>query len=111
MSTRKIMCTIFWDRQGILFIEFLPRDMIINTAAYCETLNKLWHTIQNKRLGMLSEELCFCMTMCTHMPQLEHASCLLHSNGNWCITPLTDLHLFLDLKRFLAGNQFDSITR
>jgi hypothetical protein len=42
------------------------------------------------------------------MPQLEHASCLLHSNGNWCITLLTDLHLFLHLKRFIAGKSFNS---
>jgi len=23
-STRDIMCTIFWDRQGVLLVEFLP---------------------------------------------------------------------------------------
>jgi len=25
ISTRKIMCTIFWDRQGVLFVEFSPK--------------------------------------------------------------------------------------
>jgi hypothetical protein len=39
---------------------------------------------------------------------LEHASCLLHSQGNWCITPLTDFYLFLHLKIFHAGKEFDS---
>jgi len=24
-STRKIMCTVFWDRQGVLLVEFLPQ--------------------------------------------------------------------------------------
>jgi len=24
-STRKIMCTVFWDRQGVLLVEILPK--------------------------------------------------------------------------------------
>jgi hypothetical protein len=59
MSTRKIKCTVFWDIQGIFFVEFLPRDTIINAAAYCETLNKLQCAIQNKRCGMLSGAVVF----------------------------------------------------
>jgi len=53
-STRKIMCTVFWDRQGFLLIEVLPQGTIINCAVYCETPKKLKGTIQNKRRGMLS---------------------------------------------------------
>jgi hypothetical protein len=30
--TRKIMCTVFWDRQGVLLVEFLPQGTTINTA-------------------------------------------------------------------------------
>jgi len=52
-STRKIMCTVFWDRQVVLLVEFLPQGTI-NSAVYCETLKKLRRTIQNKRRGMLS---------------------------------------------------------
>ena len=47
------MCTIFWDRQGVLLAEFLPQGTTINTAVYCKTL-KLTHAIQNKRRGLLS---------------------------------------------------------
>ena len=25
ISTRKIMCTVFWDRQGVLLVEFCPK--------------------------------------------------------------------------------------
>jgi len=35
-STRKIMCTVFWDTQGVLLVEFLPHGTI-NSAVYCET--------------------------------------------------------------------------
>jgi len=53
-STWKIVCTIFWDRQGVLLVEFLPQGTTINSAVYCETLKKLRRAIQNKRRGMLS---------------------------------------------------------
>jgi len=53
-STRKIICTVFWDRQGVLLVEFLPQDTTINSAVYCETQKKLRRAIQNKRCGMLS---------------------------------------------------------
>jgi len=53
-SIRKIMCTVFWDRQGVLLVEFLPQGTTINSAVYCETLKKLRRAIQNKRRGMLS---------------------------------------------------------
>ena len=53
-STRKTTCTVFWDRQGVLLVEFLSQGTTINSALYCETLKKLRRTIQNKKRGMLS---------------------------------------------------------
>jgi len=46
-STRN-MCTVFWDRQGVLLVKFLPQGTKINSAVYCETLKKLRRAIQNK---------------------------------------------------------------
>jgi len=54
ISKRKIMCTVFWDTQGVLLVEFLPQGTTINSAVYCEKLKKLRCAIQNKRRGMLS---------------------------------------------------------
>ena len=48
ISTRKIMCTVFWDRQ-VLFLEFLPQGTTINSITYCETTKRLRRAIQNKR--------------------------------------------------------------
>jgi len=53
-STRKIMCTVFWDRKGVLLVHFLSQGSTINAGVYCDTLQKLRRTIQNKRRGMLS---------------------------------------------------------
>ena len=48
------MATVFWDRKGILLIDFLERGLTINADTYCETVRKLRGAIQNKRCGMLS---------------------------------------------------------
>jgi hypothetical protein len=32
ISTHKIMCSVFWDRQGVLLVEFLPKSTTINAA-------------------------------------------------------------------------------
>ena len=44
---RKIMATVFWDRKGILLIDFLECGLTINADAYCETVRKLRRAIQN----------------------------------------------------------------
>jgi len=53
-STRKIVCAVFWGRQGDLLVKFLPQGTTINSAVYCETLKKLRRAIQTQRRGMLS---------------------------------------------------------
>jgi len=40
-STRKVMCTVFWDRKGILLVDFLPQGSAINAGVYCNTLKKI----------------------------------------------------------------------
>ena len=40
-STRKIMCTAFWDRKGVLLVDFLPQGSTINPGVYCDTLKKI----------------------------------------------------------------------
>ena len=52
-SARKVMFTVFWDRRGILLVDFLTRGETVNAERYCETLNKLRRAIQNKRGGIL----------------------------------------------------------
>jgi predicted phosphohydrolase len=41
LSTRKIMATGFWDRKGVLLVEFLPQGTTINAEPYCTTLRRL----------------------------------------------------------------------
>ena len=48
------MASVFWDRQGILQVEFMPPGTSINVVAYCQTLKRLRRAIQNKCRGMLT---------------------------------------------------------
>ncbi|GFS54199.1 histone-lysine N-methyltransferase SETMAR [Trichonephila clavipes] len=54
ISIRKVMATVFWDRHGVSFVEFMQQGTTINAAAYCTTLTKLRCAIQNKRRGLLT---------------------------------------------------------
>jgi len=46
---------VFWDRKGVLLVDFVPQGSTINAGVYCDTLKKLRCAIQNKRRGMLSQ--------------------------------------------------------
>jgi hypothetical protein len=53
-SARKLMATVFWDRKGVLMVEFMQQATTITSQVYCETLEKICRDIQNKRRGMLT---------------------------------------------------------
>jgi len=48
IATRKIMCTVLWDRKGVLLVDFLPQDSPINAGVCCDILQKLYPVNQNK---------------------------------------------------------------
>jgi histone-lysine N-methyltransferase SETMAR len=54
----KVMATVFWDRKGVLLVDFMAHGTIINTDRYCETLKKLRWAIQNRRRRMLTKGIC-----------------------------------------------------
>jgi hypothetical protein len=37
-SARKLMATVFWDRKGLLVVEFMQQGTTITSEVYCETL-------------------------------------------------------------------------
>jgi len=107
------MCTVFWDRKGVLLVDFLPQGSTINAGVCCDTLKKLHHTIQNKRHGMLSRGVVMIHDN-TH-PHTAAATQNLIMTFGWeqfdhpfyspDLVP-SDFHLFLHLKSFLAGRRF-----
>ena len=111
-STRKIMCTVFWDGKGVLLVEFLPQGSTFNAGVSCDTLKKLRRTIQNKRRGMLSRGV-----VMIHDNALAHTAAATqnliafdweqvdHLPYSSDLAP-SDFHLFLNLKSFFAGWRF-----
>jgi len=48
------MATVFWDRKGVLLIEFMEPGTTITSETYCESMKKLRRANENKRRGMLT---------------------------------------------------------
>jgi len=106
------MCTVFWDRKGVLLVDFLPQGSTINAGVYCDTLKILRRAIQNKRRGMLSRGVV--MIHDNIHPHTAAATQNLVTFG-WeqfdhppyspDLAP-SDFHLLLHLKSFLAGWRF-----
>ncbi|GFV90273.1 mariner Mos1 transposase [Trichonephila clavipes] len=47
LSKRKIMAIVFWNRRGVLVVDFMPQGTKINSGAYCTTLRKLRRGLKN----------------------------------------------------------------
>ncbi|GBN32314.1 hypothetical protein AVEN_259622-1 [Araneus ventricosus] len=86
--TKKCMATVFWDRKGVLLVEFMPRGTTITATSYSKTLQRLRRAIQNKRRGMLSSGI---MTMRGRTLQLQQRSFCSVLDGKFLITHHTIL--------------------
>ena len=53
-SARKVMASIFWDQDGPILVEYLPRGMTITGEYYAAQLHRLREAIKQKRRGKLS---------------------------------------------------------
>lgn len=114
LSARKIMATVFWDRQGVLLIDFLERGATINSERYCETLRNLRREIQNKRRGKLSARIFFLHD--NARPHTANRTQELLDSFKWQVFPHppyspdlapSDFHLFPRMKTWLATQSFD----
>jgi histone-lysine N-methyltransferase SETMAR len=57
LPARKLISTVFWDRKGVLMVEFMQQGTTIMLQVYRETIKKLHAAIQNKRRGMLTSDI------------------------------------------------------
>lgn len=49
LHPRKVLLSVWWDYQGILYFELLPANQTINSDTYCAQLDKLKEAIRVKR--------------------------------------------------------------
>ena len=115
LSARKIICTVFWERYGVLLLDYCPNGQTINAQVYFNTLQRLRRAIQNKCRGLLSSGVVLLHdNACPHtawqttaLLQQFRCDIMDHPPYSLDLVP-SDYHLFLHMKRFLAGKQFHS---
>ena len=53
-SAGKVLASIFWDQDGILLIDYLPKSQTINAECYFSLLVQLKDTLKDKRRGKVT---------------------------------------------------------
>lgn len=62
-SAGKVMESVFWDAQGILFVDYLEKRRTINSEYYMKLLMQLKDEIAQKRPGMKNKKSSFIKIM------------------------------------------------
>jgi transposase len=56
---KRFLLESWWDRKGVLMVEFMQQGTTITPEVYCETLKILRRTIESKSLGILTSGVVF----------------------------------------------------
>jgi len=109
------MCTIFWDAEGILLINFMPQKVAITGVYYADLLHKLHLAIKEKRRGKLTQEpLLLHDNAPAHRSHVGQAAVLESGFEEMHHPPYSpdlapsDYHLFPNLKQHPCGQRFST---
>ena len=116
-SAGKVLSSTFWDQDGILLIDYLPKGRTTNAEYYLSLLVQLKDILKEKHRGArLPRGPSFCPTLPRLTGQLQPrrnwptwASSLDHSPYSPDLAP-SDYHLFPGLTKQLKGRHFSSDT-
>ena len=114
-TVQSVLASVFWDAQGILFIDYFEKGRTINSEYYIALLVRLKKEIAKKRPQIKKEKVLFAKTRqhVTSWPQRWkkqyelHFELLLHPLYSPYLAP-SDYWLLVDLKRMLQGKRFSS---
>ena len=111
-SAGKFLASIFWDQEGILLVDYLPKGQTINAEYYLSLLVQLKDILKEKRRVNVTKRVLF-----LHDNALAHRAlatqkkltylgfhCLYHPPYSLDLAP-SGYHLFRGLKK---GRQFSS---
>ena len=114
-SAGKVLASIFWDQNGILLIDYLPKGQTINAEYYSSLLVQLKDILKEKRRGKFTNGVLF-----FHDNAPAHRAlaiqkklaflgflCLDHPPYSPDLAP-SDYHMFHGLKKQLEGLHFSS---
>jgi histone-lysine N-methyltransferase SETMAR len=111
----KVMASVFWDAEGILFIDYLEKGKTITEEYYSNPLTRLDEKIRDKRPGLQKKKIIFHRdNVPAHKSVLAmgklrdlHYQLLEHPPYSPDLAP-SDSCLFPKLKFFLTGQRFFS---
>jgi len=118
-SAGKFLASIFWDQDGILLIDFLPKGQTINTEYYSSLPVQLKDILKENAAGRSLRVSCSCTTMPRLTGHLQPRRNWPTSASNVLIThppyspdlAPSDYHLLPGLKKQLKGRHFSSMWR
>jgi histone-lysine N-methyltransferase SETMAR len=114
-SAGKVMASVFWDAEGILFIDYLEKGKTITGEYYSNLLTRVDEKICEKRPSLQKKKIIFHQDKApAHKSVLAmeklrdlHYELLEHPRYSPDMAP-SDFSLFPKLKLFLAGQCFTS---
>ena len=115
VSAGKVMASVFWDKCGVIHVDFLPRGATINSEYYHCVLSDVHMRQQKKRPGMITKGVLFLQDN-ARPHTAPRSTCTLQQLG-WEVLPHPpysqdivprDFHLFGPLKEFLGGQHFST---
>jgi histone-lysine N-methyltransferase SETMAR len=116
-SAKKVMASVFWDKDGILLVDYLPQGSSITGQYYANLLDQLKEAIKKKRRGKLTEGILFLQDNApAHTSNVVAAKLntlgfqLVHHPPYSPDLAPSDYYLFPNLKKHLKGHRFEDIS-
>jgi histone-lysine N-methyltransferase SETMAR len=114
-SVGKVMLSLFWDCDGPLLVDFMPKKSTIKSQYYCELLAKLRDAILKKRRGKVTKGILLLHDNAPpHKSKLSQDKLielkfeqLAHPPYSPDLAP-SDFHIFPKLKLAMKGQRFSS---
>ena len=114
-SAGKFLVSIFWDQDGVLLIDYLPKGQTINAEYYSSLLLQLKDILKGKRRGKVTPLVLFLHDIGLAHRALATQKKLAYLDSQCLDRPLyspglapSDYHLFPGLKKQLKGRHFSS---
>jgi len=107
------MATVFWDSQGVIYIDYLEKGKMVTELYYAELLGRFDAELQNKRPHLVKKKVLFynapAHASAVAMAKLVelHYVLLPHPPYSPDFAPC-EFFLFPNLKKSLVGQKFES---
>jgi len=115
-SAGKVLASIFWDQDGILLIDYLPKGQTINTEYYSSLLVQLKDILKEKGRGKITKGVLFLQDNVPAHRALANQNKLDYLGFQFLDHPTyspdlapSEYYLFPELKKQLKGRHFSSI--